>query len=71
MWPLIFLLLGTPLVGYGICLAWVPLTRHRELSGELLGGKIGPIMLVCLASLWWASGVVQILSRYGLKATQG
>ena len=57
-WPLIFLSLGTLLVGCGICLAWVPLTGHGESSGELLGGRVGPIVLVCLASLLWASGVV-------------
>ena len=52
LWPLIFLLLGTLLVGCGICLACIPLTRHGESSGELLGGRVGPIVLVWLASLW-------------------
>ena len=28
-------------------------------SGKSLGGKVGPIALVYLASLWWASRVVQ------------
>ena len=41
-----------PLVGCGIFLACVPLTRLGESSGESLGGRVGPIVLVCLASLW-------------------
>ena len=59
MLPLIFLLLGIPLVSYGIRLASVPLTRLGESSGESLGARVEPIVLVCLASLWWASEVVQ------------
>ena len=59
LFPLIFLLLGTPLVGCGICLDCIPMTRPRGSSGESLDGWVGPIVLVCLASLWWASKVVQ------------
>ena len=32
---------------------------YGESSGELLGGRVGPTVLVYLVSLWWASEVVQ------------
>lgn len=39
-------------------LAWVPLFRYGESGGELLSGRVGPTVLVYLASLWWACGFV-------------
>ena len=43
---------------------FMPNNDKREMlffvvSGKSLGGKVGPIALVYLASLWWASRVVQ------------